>query len=85
MLREHYRSDPQIIGFSKEEFYDNQIVIRTDLQRRGVPQDFIDTGCGAFWVHVDGTAEHPPGGSAFNRAELEALQNLIPDLLEGLR
>jgi len=83
-LREHYRSDTQIIGFSNEEFYDNQLVLRTDLQRRGVPWDFINTGCGAFWVHVDGTAEHPSGGSAFNRAELEALQNLVPDLLESL-
>jgi hypothetical protein len=85
MLKEHYRSDPQIIGFSKEVFYDNQIVIRTDLQRRGVPQDFISTGCGTFWVHVDGIAEHPAGGSAFNRAELEALQNLLPNLLQSLR
>jgi len=85
MLKEHYRSDAQIITFSNEEFYDNQLVLRTDLQRRGVPRDFIDTGCGAFWVHVDGTAERPPGGSAFNRAELETLQNLAPALLESLR
>ena len=85
MLREHYRSDAQIIGFSNEEFYNNQLVLRTDLQRRGVPQDFINTGCGAFWIHVDGTAQHPQGGSAFNQAELDALQSLVPALLESLR
>ncbi len=85
MLQEHYRSNRQIIGFSSEEFYSNQIIIRTDFQRRGVPQSFINTGCGSFWVHVDGMAKHPPGGSAFNKAEFEALQHLVPDLLQRLR
>jgi hypothetical protein len=84
LLREHYRSHAQIIGFSNEEFYGRQLVVLTDMERRGVPPGFLRDGCGAFWVHADGRAEHPPGGSAFNLAELEALQDLVPRLLEKL-
>jgi len=84
MLREHYRSDPQIIEFSNEEFYNHQLVIRTDLSLRGIPQSFLDRGCGAFWLHREGMAEHPSGGSAFNLEELKALQELVPSIIEAV-
>lgn len=84
MLREHYRSDPQIIEFSNEEFYNHRLVVRTDLSLRGIPQSFLDTDCGAFWIHREGTAEHPSGGSAFNLEELKALQELVPSILEAV-
>jgi len=84
LLREHYRSHAQIIGFSNEEFYDRLLLLRTDMERRGVPPDFLRDGGGAFWLHADGRAEHPSGGSAFNLAELKVLQELVPRLLERL-
>ena len=82
LLKEHYRSDAQVIGFSNEEFYKNQLVICTDLTLCGMPKPFLERGCGAFWLHTDGRAVHPPGGSAFNPNELEALQELVPSILD---
>jgi hypothetical protein len=84
-LTEHYRSHAQIIGFSNEEFYDNKLIVRTDLLLRGIPQSFLDIGCGVFWLDVDGTARHPPKGSAFNSDELKVLQELLPSIVDAVR
>jgi len=84
LLNEHYRSDPWIIGFSNEEFYDQNLLIRTDMTRRNISPRYLKTGCGAFWLHVDGTAEHPPSRSAFNQAELDLIQELVPRLIDSL-
>jgi hypothetical protein len=82
LLKEHYRSDAQVIGFSNEEFYNNQLVIRTDLSVRGMPKTFLKRGCGVFWLHTDGKAVHPPGGSAYNPDELEMLQEVVPSIVD---
>lgn len=84
MLKEHYRSHPSIVEFSNAEFYDGQLVVQTDLKRQGVPHAFLKNGCGVFWVDVSGEAHRPSGGSAFNPAELRALRQLLPGLVERL-
>jgi hypothetical protein len=85
MLKEHYRSDAQVIGFSNREFYQDLLSIRTDLSLRGMPRAFLERGCGAYWFHVDGQAERPPGGSAFNQSELEHLQEVVPSIVQALQ
>jgi len=84
MLKEHYRSHRSIVEFSNNEFYDGELVVRTDLKQRNVPEPFLKDGCGAFWVDVPGEAHRPSGGSAFNPTELQALRQVLPRLLDSL-
>lgn len=82
-LLDHYRSHPEIISFSNEEFY-GKLRIKTDMGRLGLPDEFLKTGQGLFWIHVPGQVEHPGGGSAINRAELHVIQQLTPKILAHL-
>lgn len=85
LLNEHYRSDPQIFGFSKEEYYSEELKIYTDITRFSLPTDYIKDGTGVFWVDIPGIAHHPSGGSAFNDSELKTISELIPKLLNDLK
>ncbi len=84
LLDEHYRSDPRIISFSNEEFYGNQLKIRTDLTRRGFQKDYLNARGGAFWFNVKGEYTRPTNGSAFNTKELQQIQLIIPKILQAL-
>lgn len=84
MLKEHYRSHHSIVEFSNTEFYDRQLVVRTDLRRQGIPKAFLKSGCGVFWVDIPGEAGRPSGGSAYNTAELRTLKELLPRLRGSL-
>ena len=42
LLNEHYRCDPEIIGFCNKRFYDNQLVIQTE-HREGAGISIIET------------------------------------------
>jgi hypothetical protein len=84
-LKEHYRSDPRIINFSNQLFYNNQLVVRTDFSLRSISMDFIQAHGGMHWLQVKGRAEHPKGGSAYNQAEIAAIQTLVPRLIESLQ
>lgn len=85
LLNEHYRSDHRIIEFSNQEFYDNRLVVRTDLKRRGIPIRFLNEACGVYWLHTKGITTRPPNGSAYNSAELEKIADLVPRIRESLR
>ncbi|MBW6475036.1 MAG: AAA family ATPase, partial [Anaerolineaceae bacterium] len=84
LLDEHYRSDPRIITFSNEEFYGSQLVIKTDLTRRGYSKEFLNTRGGVSWLNVSGEYERPQNGSAENHAEFRQIQELLPRVLEAL-
>lgn len=84
LLDEHYRSDPRIITFSNEEFYGGQLKIKTDLTRRGFSQDYLNRRGGATWLNVKGDFQRPPNGSAYNTAELQSIQKIIPQLISSL-
>jgi hypothetical protein len=85
LLNEHYRSDPQIFGFSKEEFYLEKINIYTDIFRFSLPSDYMRDGTGVFWIDTPGMAQHPPSGSAYNEAELKVVSELAQKLLSELK
>ncbi|MCC6190528.1 MAG: AAA family ATPase [Anaerolineales bacterium] len=84
LLNEHYRSDIQIIGFSNAEFYGRQLIVRTDLARLSLPEEFLKSAGGVYWLDVKGEAQHPAGGGAFNTAEIHALRKLVPWLVDNL-
>jgi len=85
LLNEHYRSDPQIFGFSKEEFYSEEMKIYTDIFRFSLPSDYMRDGTGVFWIDTPGRAQHPSGGSAYNDAELRVVSELTQKLLTDLK
>ncbi len=85
LLDEHYRSDPQIFGFSREEFYPEELKIFTDISRFSLSEDYLKDGTGVFWVDTPGKAIHPSGGSAYNGAELKAISELVPKLFDDLK
>ncbi len=41
LLKEHYRSDARIIGFSNRLFYNDELVIRTDFSLRNLPEEVV--------------------------------------------
>ncbi len=84
LLAEHYRSDARIIGYSNQEFYQNQLRIKTDLTRRGLRRSFLNEYGGMSWLHVTGTTKRPETGSAFNPEEIAAIGDIIPRLFENL-
>lgn len=84
LLNEHYRSDPRIITFSNEEFYNSQLVIKTDLTRRGYSKEFLNTRGGVCWVDVRGEYRRPANGSAENLAEFRQIQELLPRVIKAL-
>lgn len=84
LLNEHYRSDPRIITFSNEEFYGGQLIIKTDLTRRGYQKDYLNKHCGAYWLKTKGDFQRPENGSAYNTGELEQIKIIVPQLLAAL-
>jgi len=84
LLNEHYRSDPRIITFSNEMFYDNRLIIKTDLTRRGFNREFLNNRGGAYWLNTKGNFQQLNSRSAFNTAELDKIAELVPALLKAL-
>ena len=84
LLNEHYRSDPRIITFSNEEFYGNQLIVKTDLTRMGYQKDYLNKCGGAYWLNVEGDFHRPPNGSAYNVEELKQIASIVPQLISAL-
>lgn len=81
MLREQYRSAPEITEFIGESFYDGKLRPAVDLSRLIIPKD---SKPGLTWTDVKGSAERATDTGYRNRAEAEAiaahLKNLLVDL-----
>jgi very-short-patch-repair endonuclease/uncharacterized protein related to proFAR isomerase len=52
LLNEHYRSHPDIIGFSNEYYYDNKLNISTDQAK--LTQETVALPHGVLWIDVQG-------------------------------
>jgi len=76
-LNEHYRSHPDIIGFSNASFYNDQLRIRTDVEalRTGINVHRL----GILWHPVQGRVP-PSVRSAYNLEEVDATIRLIENL-----
>jgi very-short-patch-repair endonuclease/RecA/RadA recombinase len=76
MLRSHYRSHPQIIGFSNTRIYQREL----KLQARASDQAFA-MGSGVHARHVPGRAERGPRGRSWrNEREADAVCELIGEI-----
>ena len=77
-LRDHHRSHADIIGFSNTHFYDGTLRVATRYDRLNLLSNDEPS---VRWIHVDGQATRPKGGSALNVPEAEQVVKTIEDLL----
>lgn len=76
-LNEHFRSNPQIIGFSNRHIYLQRLILRNDATKSTA----LPVGSGVHRVHVTGMAEQGPRGRSWiNQAEGEAVLDLVEKL-----
>lgn len=76
-LRRHFRSHPDIIGFSNQAFYGGRLIVETD------PARFLD-GSAVRWRHVTGRFErNTRNRSALNKPEAEAVLDELATTCEG--
>lgn len=78
-LREHYRSEPQIIEFCNEKFYDGQLLVMTESHPENKPLMVITTPPGEFSRY----GEMRTNGSKFNEAEIEAIKEFFLPLYDA--
>ncbi len=80
MLTEHFRSHPQIIGFSNRHIYQQRLELKKDPNWGAR----LPIGSGVHSVPVTGTAVRGPRDrSWWNKAEADAVIKLIAQLREG--
>lgn len=76
-LNEHFRSNPQIIGFSNRHIYLQRLILKKDPTRTAA----LPVGSGVHRIHVTGAAEQGPRGRSWvNQAEGNAVLDLITKL-----
>ena len=68
VLRDHHRSDADIINFSNHFFYGGRLRVATDYRRLKRPD-----GPAVRWVDVKGKAIRPMTGGAINQVEAAAI------------
>jgi very-short-patch-repair endonuclease len=79
LLDEHYRSHPDIIGFSNTRFYGGRLSVFTEPSR--IHAVGSEGGPAIEWVHVAGATVRPRTGSAYNEAEIEQTCDVVAGLL----
>jgi len=79
LLDEHYRCHPHIARWFNETFYGDALTVLTDISR--MPADRR----GMAWTDVQGSAVRGEAGSWVNRAEAQAVLELLSPLLESGR
>ena len=79
-LDEHFRSNPQIIGFSNRHIYQQRLVLKTDPSKGR----WLPVGSGVHKRHVSGIASRGEGGRSWqNIPEAETVMGLIKTLREN--
>ena len=71
MLREHYRCDPNIIGFCNKRFYDNELIIYSEKKNNGYSMKVIKTAAGNF------ARKNPDGSGLYNQREIDEIKELL--------
>src|SRR5207302_1342202 len=79
-LRDHHRSDADIIGFSNDHFYEGRLRVATKYDRLRRP-----TGDQAAvrWIETSGRVVRPASGGAINEDEAHAVLREIERLVIG--
>lgn len=84
LIKNHYRCHPDIISFSNKYFYNEQLRVATNVNRLTALKEF---STGVYWEDIQGKAERPKSGSAFNKIEalkvVEILQAIVQSGFKG--
>ena len=73
LLKEHYRCNPDIIGFCNERFYKGQLIIHTERKDTGYSMRLIRTQPGNH------ARSGPDGKSLYNQREIDEIAKLITE------
>jgi superfamily I DNA and/or RNA helicase len=86
-LRQHYRSNSEIIGFSQKYVYNGNITpaetcksIRLELRVWPQNMPFLNPSLPVVFLHVDGEEYVEVGGSRRNELEAEAVKSIVDAL-----
>ena len=71
MLREHYRCNPDIIGFCNKRFYNNELIVYTDKRTSDYSMKVIKTAPGNF------ARKNPDGSGLYNQREIDEIKELL--------
>lgn len=77
ILKDHYRSRAEIVQFSNEVFYGNQLRVWTDYRQLKQTGE-VD---GIFWHDIKGKVVRPSGGSAYNLEEVKEVVNILKRII----
>lgn len=77
-LKEHYRSNVDIINFSNKEFYSNRLRISTYVKDLNVSNDVAYP---IIWENIEGQSKRPSSGGLINIEEAEAVVNKLREIL----
>lgn len=79
LLDEHYRSHEDIISFSNQYFYENNLKVKTS------PSNLIEsevTPSGILWIDVKGKVIYP-GHSCYNSEEVKEITHVLKKLVDN--
>jgi len=72
LLKEHYRCNPQIIGFCNQEFYDNQLIVYTNEAKVEKPLRLVKL------VEGNHARRNPDGdGGLYSEREADEILNIV--------
>lgn len=76
MLREHYRCDPDIIGFCNRKFYGGQLIPYTRSATKFAPMTVVRTAPGNHMRHIYGD-DDPKSKGRSNEREIDVIQREV--------
>ena len=77
-LLDHHRSHSDVIGFSNEQFYENQLRVATNYDSL---KRVYENEPGVRWEHVSGNVVRPANGGALNSQEVKAIARVVRHLV----
>ena len=78
LLRNHYRSEDQIISLCNQVFYGGKLKILSSLEHKKIPASLP---FGMEWIDVKGQTNKLPTGSRINKQEVEAVCSTLRQVL----
>jgi len=76
MLTGHYRSHPEIIGFSNNKFYQGELKMLTDTSK------FIIENPGMYWVNLKGNGKRAGAGNIYNLIEALKVAEITTSIIK---
>ena len=71
LLKEHYRCNPNIIGFCNKRFYNNELIVYTEKKNSDYSMKVIKTAPGNF------ARKNPNGSGLYNQREIDEIKELF--------